>query len=68
LPEWLFPVLGYSFALFLMFVAIMHWEPTMNNTPHTEAVLLTSIPQGAQWTYAQEMPEINKLLDTREEK
>lgn len=63
---WLYPVLGYSFALLLMFAAIAHWEPYLygrNGAPSTENVLLSSVPQSEQFFFVKEPPEINYLFE-----
>ena len=65
LVQWLYPTLGYVFALLLMFTAIVHWEPFLNTRPNTEEVLLSSIPQGEQLFFTKEPPEINRLFVTQ---
>ncbi len=64
--EWLFPALGYSFALLLMFAAIAHWEPYLYGKsvlPSTENVLLSNVPQTEQLFFVKEPPEINHLYE-----
>jgi hypothetical protein len=60
--QWLFPTIGYAFALLFMVVAIAHWEPYLNANPSTEEVLLSNIPQGGQIFFTKEPPSINQLL------
>ena len=59
LPKWLLPILGYGFAFFLMFIAITYREMPVS----TETVLLSNIPQSAQWTFEAEPPDMNKLVE-----
>jgi len=66
LAKWLFPAIGYTFAIFIMFAAILHWEPVMNGETSTETVLLANVPQALRWTFSDEEPRINKLLDLNE--
>ncbi len=61
--DWLLPLTGYAFAFFLMFLAISHREAPVN----ASAVLLADVPQGAQWTFSSEAPDINKLLGVQGE-
>lgn len=62
LVEWLYPALGYVFALLLMVTAIAHWEPYLKMNPNTEEVLLSSIPQEEQLFFAKEPPSIHRLM------
>jgi len=62
LVEWLYPALGYVFALLLMVTAIAHWEPYLKTNPSTEEVLLSSIPQEEQLFFAKEPPSIHHYL------
>lgn len=57
--RWLFPALGYSFALLLMFVAIAHREPYIN----TESVLLADIPQNSQWAFSSEPAGVDDVME-----
>ena len=59
LLRWLFPALGYSFALALMFVVITHREMPVN----TEAILLADLPHASQWTLGNQTPDAGDLLD-----
>ena len=57
--KWLFPALGYSFAVVLMFVVITHREMPVN----TETILLSDMPQASQWTLGSQAPDAGALLD-----
>ena len=57
--NWIFPTLGYTFAIFLMFIAITHREPSVN----TDAVLLADVSQTSRWTFSAESPDLNKLVE-----
>ena len=57
--NWIFPTLGYTFAVLLMFVAITHREPSIN----TDAVLLADVSQTSRWTFSAEAPDLNKLVE-----
>ncbi|OGW79248.1 MAG: hypothetical protein A3G33_00160 [Omnitrophica bacterium RIFCSPLOWO2_12_FULL_44_17] len=61
--RWLFPAIGYGFALLLMLIAISNREPLID----TETVLLADTPQKTQWTFSKEMPEIDTLLNLKED-
>lgn len=65
--KWLFPTLGYSFGLLLMFLAINYRSPESENAPNTEMVLLETVPQNSQWIFLKEKPDMTKLLETKEE-
>jgi len=66
--QWLFPVAGYGFALFLMFAAITHWEPYyMGGRANTETILLSGLPQESHWTFSKEKPEVTQLWNSGEE-
>ncbi len=57
--NWLFPALGYGFALALMFVAIAHREPYIN----TESVLLADMPQNSQWAFSSEPAGVDDVME-----
>ena len=57
--DWLFPVLGYGFAIALMFVAIAHREPLVT----AEAVLLADVPQNSHWAFSSEPTGVNKIFE-----
>lgn len=57
--RWLFPALGYSFAIVLMFVVITHREAPVN----TEALLLADMPNASQWALGNQSPDAGDLLD-----
>ena len=57
--NWLFPALGYGFAIALMAMAIVHREPFVN----TESVLLADIPQNSHWAVSPEPAGLNKILE-----
>lgn len=56
--KWLFPTLGYAFAIVLMFEVILHQEIPVT----TESVLLSDIPQEAQWSFVAQSPDTENLL------
>lgn len=66
LPKWLYPAVGYAFALMMVFVAIIAREPILNVEANTETVLLSDVPQDAQWTFSGETPGINELFEVKE--
>ncbi len=57
LPKWLVPVAGYSFALFLMYLAIAHRELPVT----METVLLADVPGNSQWVFSGESPDTEIL-------
>ncbi len=57
--DWLFPALGYGFAIALMAVAIGQREPLIN----TESVLLADMPQTSQWAFTPEPAGVNEILE-----
>ena len=57
--DWLFPALGYSFAIVLMAIAITHREPLVN----TESVLLADVPQNSHWAFSPEPAGVNTVLE-----
>ena len=63
-PRWAIPAIGYAFAIFLFFAALLPEEPLVN----TGAVLLANVPQETQWTFSGEPPEISTLLAVKEGK
>ena len=46
-----------------MLIAISNREPLID----TETVLLADTPQKTQWTFSKEMPEIDTLLNLKED-
>ena len=60
--RWLVPAAGYAFAVFLIFIAILHQEPVFN----TETVLLADVPENAQWSFVPESPKISNLISIKE--
>lgn len=62
--RWAIPAIGYAFAIFLFFAALLHQEPLVN----AGTVLLDGVPQEAQWTFSEEAPGINDLLIVKEVK
>jgi len=60
--RWLVPAAGYAFAVFLIFIAILHQEPVFN----TETVLLADVPESAQWSFVSESPKISNLISIKE--
>lgn len=65
LPDWLFPSLGYSVAVALIFVAVNVNQPSFAST--TESVLLSDVPDSAQWAFSNETSQSAPLLDAEEE-
>ena len=57
--DWLFPALGYGFAIVLMFVAIAHREPFVT----TESVLLADMPQNSQWAFSSEPAGVDEVME-----
>lgn len=63
LPRWVFPALGYGFALFLMFVAVTHQHVPVN----AETVLLTDMPEESQWMVLSDLPNVDQLVEVSRE-
>ena len=57
--DWLFPALGYGFAIALMVFAIANRESLVN----TESVLLADVPQNSHWAFSAEPAGVNKILE-----
>lgn len=57
--DWLFPTLGYGFAIALMAVAIAHREPLVS----AESVLLADMPQNSQWAITPEPAGSHEILE-----
>ena len=57
--DWLFPTLGYGFAIALMAVAIAHREPFVS----AESVLLADMPQNSQWAFTSEPAGVHEILE-----
>ncbi len=62
LPKWLVPVLGYSLAFFLMYLAIEHRELPIT----TESVLISDVPQNSQWAFSSDSPDTEILSVSQE--
>lgn len=63
LPNWLFPTLGYSFAIVLMFMAIVEREPLVT----TEAMLISQMPKSSQWMLDEQPGQAENLfMDSKE--
>jgi len=63
LPDWLAPLLGYGFALFLMFFVITHKDTAVS----AESVLLLDVPQSSSWAFLESNPGINELFEIPQE-
>ena len=63
LPKWLYPAMGYAFAIVLVFAAILAREPILRVDADTEAVLLSDIPEAAQWTFSSGVSDVNLLFE-----
>ncbi|HNV85862.1 MAG TPA: zf-HC2 domain-containing protein [Candidatus Omnitrophota bacterium] len=61
--RWLVPATGYAFAVFLIFIAILHQEPVVD----TETLLLAHVPENAQWSFSRETPKISNLFVIKEQ-
>jgi anti-sigma factor RsiW len=66
LPKWVYPAMGYAFAVVLVFAAILAREPVLPIEANTETVLLTDIPEEAQWTFSGGVPDVNVLFEGEE--
>lgn len=63
LPRWMMMALGYGLGIFLMVLAIEQRQLTVNS----DSVLLSDVPQNAQWSFAAQPPESGQVFGAAKE-
>lgn len=63
-PRLVFPVLGYAFAAFLLFLVL---PSRVSLAVNVKSMLLAELPQEEQWTVAQESSTVDDLLNLKED-